>query len=86
MRERGGRVVLGDFGTGRELDEANNGPSGLEGTPAYLAPEIFDGAAASRQSDLYSLGVLLFHLATGRYPMEGRSLRALRTRTPAVSG
>ncbi len=75
---RRGRLVLGDFGTGRELDEAEDVTSGLAGTPAYLAPEIFERQPATPQSDLYSLGALLFHLATGRYPVEGRSLRELR--------
>ncbi len=78
LRESGGRIVLGDFGTGRELDEDADRSSGIAGTPAYLAPEIFRAAPATPQSDLYSLGVLLFHLATGQYPVQGRSLREIR--------
>lgn len=78
LRERGGRVVLGDFGTGRERDDERHAQGALAGTPAYLAPEIFDGRPASTRSDIYSLGALLFHLATRRYPVEGRGLRALR--------
>lgn len=78
LRETTGRVVLGDFGTGRELDDESHAQGGMAGTPAYLAPEIFDGRPASPCSDLYSLGVLLFHLATRRYPVEGRTLSALR--------
>ena len=78
LRDRSGRVVLGDFGTGRELDEANESPGGLAGTPPYLAPEIFARQRATPQSDLYSLGALLFHLATRQFPVRGRSLRELR--------
>jgi hypothetical protein len=37
----------------------------------YVAPEVFRGLARSRASDIYSLGVLLFYLATGAYPVEG---------------
>jgi len=74
---RGGHVLLGDFGTGRELDDGDATP-GIAGTPAYLAPEIFRRESATPQSDLYSLGALLFHLATGRFPVSGRSLRELR--------
>ncbi|NIW24012.1 MAG: protein kinase, partial [Gammaproteobacteria bacterium] len=37
----------------------------VRGTPYYLAPELFEDHAASNQSDIYSLGVLLFHLLTG---------------------
>jgi tetratricopeptide (TPR) repeat protein len=78
MRDARGRVVLGDFGTGREFDENVDSRTGLSGTPAYLAPEIFERQPASKQSDLYSLGALLFHLATRAYPVQGGSLRDLR--------
>ncbi len=77
MREEGGRLVLGDFGTGRELEDLASRER-MAGTPAYLAPEIFSGAPATPQSDLYSLGALLFYLATGRHPVPGRSVRELR--------
>ncbi len=77
LRDQSGRVVLGDFGTGRELDDADGPLETLAGTPAYLAPEIFAHQPATPRSDLYSLGVLLFHLATGRYPVSGRSFREL---------
>ena len=78
LRDATGRIVLGDFGTGRELDEPAEARGGLAGTPAYLAPEIFDRKPATPRSDLYSLGALLFHLATSSYPVRGRSLRELR--------
>jgi Tol biopolymer transport system component len=77
MREVSGRLVLGDFGTGREVD-LETVDTALAGTPVYLAPEIFEGQPATAQSDLYSLGVLLFHLATGSYPVLGQSIRELR--------
>ena len=63
MRAEDGRIVLMDFGTGRELeDEAS---SDLAGTPLYLAPEVLQGQKATVRSDIYSLGVLLYHLVTG---------------------
>ena len=70
------RAVLMDFGTGREL--ADSSASDLAGTPLYLAPEILAGGDATVQSDIYSLGVLLFYLVTGSYPVRARSLRDLR--------
>ena len=70
MRESGGRIVLMDFGTGEELAGTNR----LVGTPLYLAPEIFRGQTASVQSDLYSLGVLLFYLLTGKFPVVAGSM------------
>lgn len=78
LREDGGRTVLGDFGTGRESEGDDVTTNTLAGTPAYLAPEIFDGVPASRRSDIYSLGALLYRLATGRYPIAGRTMRELR--------
>jgi eukaryotic-like serine/threonine-protein kinase len=76
MREVGGRIVLMDFGLGREahaMPAAADGPE-LAGTPLYLAPELFAGRAASARSDVYSVGVLLFHLVTGSFPVLGDSL------------
>jgi len=78
LRDARGRVVLGDFGTGYVIEEGRAVPAGLAGTPAYLAPEIFEGDAASARSDIYSLGVLLFHLCTGTYPVVGQSLKEIR--------
>ena len=78
LREPNGRTVLGDFGTGRELVEDDVEAPELAGTPAYAAPEVFRGETATPQSDLYSLGVLLFHLATGSYPVRGASIREIR--------
>jgi eukaryotic-like serine/threonine-protein kinase len=70
-----GRVVLMDFGTGRELGD--RGPD-LAGTPLYLAPEVFRGQPATVQSDVYSLGVLLYHLLDGSYPIQAATVDELR--------
>ena len=79
MREEGGRIVLMDFGTGREAEELKAGTRvGLAGTPLYMAPEVLAGLPASESSDVYSVGVLLYHLVTAAYPVEGRSLDELR--------
>jgi len=67
----GGRIILMDFGAGEFRGAPNDGPA--QGTPLYLAPEIFAGAPASVQSDIYALGTLLFYLVSGRFPVEGRS-------------
>ena len=72
MREDRGRIVLMDFGTGR--DRAQKGAGDLAGTPLYMAPEVLAGSAATQQSDIYSVGVLLDYLVTGQYPVEGRTL------------
>jgi serine/threonine protein kinase/tetratricopeptide (TPR) repeat protein len=72
MREAGGRLVLMDFGAGEDV--ATRVSEGrLIGTPAYMAPELMDGGQATPQSDIYSVGVLLFWLVTGVYPVPGRT-------------
>jgi tRNA A-37 threonylcarbamoyl transferase component Bud32 len=79
MRAAGGRIVLLDFGTGSELALSSPASSRrIVGTPLYLAPELFEGAAASPASDIYSLGVLLFYLVTGTHPVTGKSLEEIR--------
>jgi len=78
MRDAAGRVVLGDFGTGLELDDDESSEAALAGTPVYLAPEVLNGEAASPRSDVYSLGVLLFHLVTASYPVKGRSIGEIK--------
>lgn len=75
IRSDDGRVVLMDFGAGRDAAEP---ASDLTGTPLYLAPEVLRGQPATPRSDVYSLGVLLFHLLTGSYPVTGRTLDDLR--------
>jgi eukaryotic-like serine/threonine-protein kinase len=73
MRESGGRVVLMDFGAGQDANSVGLADSRATGTPLYMAPELFEGAPATPASDLYSLGVLLFRLVSGAYPVNGRT-------------
>lgn len=76
MRAEDGRIVLMDFGTGREVEE--DASSDLAGTPLYLAPEVLQGQKATVRSDIYSLGVLLYHLVIGSYPVQARTMRGIR--------
>jgi serine/threonine-protein kinase len=72
MRADGGRTMLMDFGAGRDLTVVPTAPGGdFAGTPVYLAPEVFAGANRTPASDIYSLGVLLYFLVTGSYPVDG---------------
>ncbi len=76
LADEDGRLVLMDFGTGYELRHASD--ASLAGTPLYLAPEVLAGDPASRQSDVYSIGVVLFRLLTGKYPLFAANLASLR--------
>jgi len=77
MREEGGRIVLMDFGTGRELADSRDAVGDTTGTPMYMAPEVLLGQTASIQSDIYSVGVLLYFLVTSRYPIDGRTVQEM---------
>jgi serine/threonine-protein kinase len=77
MLDRDDRVVLMDFGTGHERTTRPN--ARLAGTPLYLPPELLSGQVpASTHSDVYSIGVLLFFLLTGTYPVVAVDLEQLR--------
>jgi serine/threonine-protein kinase len=79
MRDAEGRIVLTDFGAGHQVEEDSGAlDHGLAGTPLYLAPEVLNGAPASVASDLYSLGVVLFHIATASFPVRGRTMTEIR--------
>ncbi|HET9371296.1 MAG TPA: protein kinase [Vicinamibacterales bacterium] len=79
MREEGGRIVLMDLGASAVSAPAGDvTPRDVIGTPDYMAPELFDYRPASRQSDIYGLGVLLFFLVTGELPIQAATLDALR--------
>ena len=63
------RVVIMDFGLAGTV--AVDSPEG--GTPGYMAPELSKGEKASRASDMYSLGVILYEIVTGRFPIQEKA-------------
>jgi beta-lactam-binding protein with PASTA domain len=67
-----GTVKIADFGLARAVS-ASTGTATLVGTVAYLSPELVLGRPAEAQSDIYSTGVMLFELLTGRQPFIGES-------------
>ncbi len=72
MLRRDGTVKLMDFGIARFLDEVNLTVTGaLVGSPAYMSPEQAMERVLDPRSDLFSLGTLLFHIATGQLPFSG---------------
>jgi serine/threonine-protein kinase len=64
-------LPLDPTGGSREAEK----PGTFVGTPRYMAPEQAAGATVDRRADLFSIGVILFEMITGRCPHEGDSLR-----------
>jgi serine/threonine protein kinase len=70
------QVKLGDFGIARFSTQAS-GSGNLMGTPAYLSPEQILGNLQDRRSDLFSLGIVLYQMSTGKRPFDGDSVEAV---------
>ena len=70
-------VKVMDFGVARLADASRTRTGVILGTPSYMSPEQLAGQHVDGRTDLYSLGVTLFQLLTGRLPCEADSLGAL---------
>ncbi|MBI1916314.1 MAG: protein kinase [Planctomycetes bacterium] len=83
-----GRVKLLDFGLARDpgADDGVTGPGAVVGTPAYMSPEQVNGLALDAQTDLFSLGSVLYVAATGQAafaaPTQTATLQAVGEKTP----
>jgi hypothetical protein len=65
------RIVLTDFGVAQRVGERADDFDDVMGTPAFMAPEQAENAAASAAADLWSLGAVLFNAVEGRPPFQG---------------
>ncbi|MFC3192821.1 protein kinase [Marinicella sediminis] len=78
IRDDQGNYLIMDFGAGERMDEQGHGVSAWQGTPLLMAPEQMLHQQSGPASDIYALGATLFKLATGRYPVPGETLEAIR--------
>ena len=72
MIDKEGNVRIMDFGIARSLETKGITGAGIMiGTPEYMSPEQVEGKEVDQRSDIYSLGVILFEMVTGKVPFEG---------------
>ncbi len=74
MVDADGNVRIMDFGIARSLTaKSTTAPGVLIGTPEYMSPEQVEGQGVDMRSDIYSLGVILYEMVTGRLPFIGET-------------
>jgi serine/threonine-protein kinase len=72
MIDKRGNVRIMDFGVARSLEaKGTTGAKIMIGTPEYMSPEQVEGKEADQRSDIYSLGIILYEMLSGRLPFEG---------------
>lgn len=90
LMDSDGNVKITDFGIAMALSATSyTQTNSVLGTVHYLSPEQARGGAANKKSDIYSLGIVMFELLTGRLPFSGESavsiaLKHLQTETPSL--
>jgi TolB-like protein/predicted Ser/Thr protein kinase len=74
MIDKGGNARIMDFGIARSLKEKGITAAGMMiGTPEYMSPEQVEGKDVDQRSDIYSMGIILYEMLTGKVPFEGDS-------------
>ncbi len=86
LTDASSRAVIMDFGLSQTIAKpvletlSQFGANALVGTPAYMAPEQLQGEHATVASDIHALGVILFEIATGELPFQGKTALAIALR------
>ena len=74
MIDKEGNARIMDFGIARSLTgKGITGAGVMIGTPEYMSPEQVDGKDPDQRSDIYSLGIILYEMVTGRVPFEAET-------------
>jgi len=81
------RLKLGDFGFAKKINSVQNNKNGelknkttIIGSPPYMAPELWMGEIASKKSDVYALGIVLWEIFTRGLPFCGMDPKEIRQR------
>lgn len=78
---RCGEVKITDFGVARGEDMPHLTSTGqVIGTPFYMSPEQAEGKEVTAQSDIYSIGIVMYEIATGKKPFTGESAHAITSK------
>ena len=84
LLDQTGHVLVTDFGIAKAAEEAKSAAAGplttegmILGTPHYMSPEQAAGERLDGRSDIYSLGVVLYHILAGAPPFDGESAQAI---------
>lgn len=86
MIDREGNARIMDFGIARSLGAKKRTGSGMMlGTPEYMSPEQVDGKEADQRSDIYSMGIILYEMVTGRVPFEGETSLSIAVKQKSES-
>ncbi|MGE0385486.1 MAG: protein kinase [Gammaproteobacteria bacterium] len=74
-----GEVKIGDFSIAyiNKLDSTGTMPMGMVGSPRYMSPEQISEDMLNNQTDLFSLGVIMYELLTGRHPFQAENFSRL---------